>query len=67
MVTKQPSPHFPIFVSFQTHLKLTLSVGRTGWAYTAWIKRKLEVMVVGVKGMLVVMKVMVVAEVYRRR
>lgn len=43
MGTKQPSPHFPFFVPFQAHVKLTLNVGRTGCMYTDGIGRRLAV------------------------
>ena len=57
MRTERPLPTF-LFVCSRVHLRLTLSVGGSGWMYTVWIERRLEmIMVVVVKVMVVVLVV----------
>ena len=45
MRTERPLPTF-LFVCSRVHLKLTLSVGGSGWMYTVWIERRLEIIMV---------------------
>lgn len=63
MGTKQPSPHFPLLCILADSAQANPEHGQS------WIKRKLGVMVVGVKVMVMVVEgmTMVVSQVYQRR